>query len=153
MTSVGIDIGFINLGLCVLPLHDLRTPILWRREQIFHGGGKPTEEQLFHCIFKWCLRNAAILKQAKVIAIESQMQARFKIMNTVIRTLYPEPTVLVHPRTLIAAFGLRHQREGKKQDTILWCNLLFDRKLPATGKVDDMADAALMALYAAEQLD
>lgn len=149
MTTVGIDMGYRNLGLCVIPLGNLRRPIVWRCEPVFEGRGKPSEEQLFRAIYAWCLAKKPLLDQAMHIAIESQMQARFKVMNTVIRTLYPHKTVVVHPFTMAAHFDLRHRRPLKKIDAICWCRVLFDVPLPQ-GKQDDVADAALLALMATE---
>lgn len=153
LTAIGIDIGYANCGVCVLPLDDPSRPLYWARERVYHGRGRPTEDQLWRACYEWCMKNKGRLDSAAVIAIEAQMQAKFKVMNCVIRTLYPHTTIVVHPFTLCSAYDLRRTREAKKEDAICWCGVLFAVPLPDDGKQDDMADAALMALYAAESLD
>lgn len=153
LTAIGIDIGYANCGVCVLPLDDPTRPLYWARERVFHGRGRPTEEQLWRACYVWCMKNKARFDSAAVIAIESQIQAKFKVMNCVIRTLYAQTTIMVHPFTLCSYFDLRRQRAGKKDDAICWCRVSFAVPLPADGKQDDMADAALMALYAVEKMD
>lgn len=148
MTTIGIDIGYRNLGFAVISLINPRRPILWGCEPVITKAGKPSEDDLFRAILAWCKRRRPLLDQATHITIEAQMQARFKIMNTVIRTLYPGKTLVVHPFTMAACYGLRHKRAEKKIDTMCWCRVLFDVPLPQ-GKQDDVADAALLALMGA----
>lgn len=151
MTTIGIDMGYRNLGFAVLRLDNPRVPVYWACEPLPLRPGKPSESDLFHAIYAWCRLKKPLLDQAMHIAIESQMQARFKIMNTVIRTLYPVKTVVIHPFTMTAHYNLRSTRIRKKQDALCWCRVLFDVALPH-GKQDDVADAALLALMAAETL-
>jgi hypothetical protein len=153
LTAIGIDIGYANCGVCVLPLDDPRRPLYWARERVFFGKGRPSEDQLWHACYAWCIKNKARLDSAAVIAIESQMRAKFKVMNCVIRTLHPQTTIVVHPFTLCSYYDLRRRRVEKKTDAICWCRVCFDVPLPPDAKQDDMADAALMALYAAETLE
>lgn len=150
-TVIGIDPGYANFAFAVIPLHNVRQIVVWKRERLWSGDGKPSENTLFWAMLAWCRRNTALLEQATAIVIESQMQPRFKIMNTVVRTLYPDKTLVVHPNVVTAHYDMINVRSTKKQQAICWCRLLFDRKIPG-GKADDMADAALMARMVADDI-
>ena len=144
---LGIDPGYRNFATCVLLAANPRVPMLWKNEDIFPASGKASEEDIFRITIHWCTANKQLLDSVSLIVIESQMQARFKIMTTVIRSIYAHKTVLVSPNRMTAHYGLTNKRAQKKLEAICWCNVFFDTKIPRVhGKCDDMADAALLAL-------
>ena len=124
---------------------------MWVREAVFKGRGNPSSDDLFWAAYNWALAHQHTLALADTIVLERQMQARFKIMNNVIRTLYPHKTVLVSPRTISAHFNMPLRRKEKKIATVAYCRLCFDIPIPDDAKQDDMADAALLALYQIEK--
>lgn len=145
---IGIDMGYANLGVCILDTADLTIPTYWANERIWFGRGKPTENELFWAMHAWCQRHIHLLYDADLIVLERQMQARFKIMNTVIRTLHPRKTRVVSPNSVTSHFKFTNKREIKKAQAVTKCRELFPAFEWPGGKLDDMADAALLAKYA-----
>ena len=149
MIVLGIDPGYRNFATAVVSSLNPRFPTHWRNEDIFPRKGRPSEDDIFRISLAWVRRNRALLENVTLIVIERQMQARFKIMTTVIRSIYPEKTILVTPNQMTAHYGLTNQRDQKKIEAVCWCRVLFDRAVPAhPTKQDDLADAALLALMA-----
>lgn len=145
---LAIDMGFANLAYCMVGSNARRAPLAWHCERIWDGQGKPTGDNLFWAIHNWVYAHRDLLIEADAIVLERQMQARFKCMNTVVRTLYPFKTELVSPLTIQRLFKLPKGRDAKKRDAVKQCAKLFDTPIPEIGfKKDDMADAALMALW------
>lgn len=150
MIVLAIDPGYRNFATAVVSSFNPRHPTHWRNEDIFPRSGRASEEDIFRITVVWCRRHRSLLENVTLIVIERQMQARFKIMTTVIRSMYPEKTVLVTPNQVTAHFGLTNLRAQKKEEAVCWCRVLFDRAVPGADKQDDLADAALMALMALE---
>lgn len=143
---VGIDMGYVNLGVCALT-RDYQQPQQWFVRRIWGGAGTPTEEALFWAIRSWCASNSELLENADRIVLEKQMRAKFKVMNTVIRALYPDKTIVVAPQTVGAHFKLTNKRAVKKREAIELCAKFWPQHPLPDGKQDDMADAALLAKY------
>jgi Holliday junction resolvasome RuvABC endonuclease subunit len=146
MIVLGIDPGYRNFATAVVSSANPRSPSHWKNEDIYPASGRASEDDIFWITIAWCDSHRTLLENVTLIVIESQMQARFKIMTTVIRSQYPHKTVLVSPNQMTAHYGLTNKRAEKKQQAMCWCNVLFDRAIPAADKQDDLADAALLAL-------
>ena len=145
---IGIDVGFANLACCGLD-GDWRKPVFWTNERILEG--KYSEERLWQATYAWCMKMKDIFKAASMIVLERQIDDRFKVMNTVIRTLHPTLAVVVSPATIGAKFGLRRNRKEKKEDAIkLVGNKL---RIADVRKKDDLADAFLLAFWGFQKLE
>lgn len=141
---VAIDAGFRNLGVVAIRDGNWRQPAYWSRESLTHLK-KPTEEALYHATYDWCQKHALLLDGADQIVLERQMHKKFVVINTVIRTLHHEKTVVVGPTTVGAFHRLPSTRAEKKlAGTAL---VKQNVAIPLEGKQDDMADAMLMALW------
>lgn len=149
---IGIDAGFANHACCALD-YDWRRPVRWTNERIMEG--KYTEEKLWQATFKWCQANREMLEQASMIVLERQIEAPFKMMNTMIRTLHPHTAVIVSPATVGKRFGLSKTRKEKKEDAVnlVTKNLIAYSGMPKSKKKDDLADSYLLALWGLEKLE
>ena len=146
-----IDMGYRNMGFCVLDRTSLTKPVLLSCTDLLPNvRGTPDRRQLFHAIYDWARQNKSILDQCDTIVLETQKSAKFKCMNTVIMSLYPDRYHLLHPFSLCAAYQLPRTRKEKKAATIKLVNARMAEPLIGA-KQDDMADAALMALWAVEK--
>lgn len=149
---VGIDAGFRNFAWCAVDNEDWRSPQQWNAEDLWpprKGRSKvPDKTDCVNITVHWARRNKAMLDAADEIVLENQMRTPFIIINAVIQALYPEKTTVVHPTTVGAFWRLPRTRELKKE-----AGVEVVKKNGATlmrangGKLDDLADAWLMAVY------
>jgi hypothetical protein len=147
-TVIGIDVGYANLACCSLDAN-WSSPIRWTNERILEG--KYTEEKLWSVTYQWCRENREFLGEASMIVLERQIEAPFKMMNTVIRTLYPNTAVVISPKTISAKYGRSHTRKEKKQEAVELVSK--NVMLPRAKKKDDLADSYLLALWGLQQLE
>jgi hypothetical protein len=146
---VGIDVGWANLGSCALDLgRGWEDPIMWKNERILEG--KMTEDLLREATFQWCKSNEETLQSATAIVLERQHQPPLRIMTAIIWTLYREKTRFVAPQTVGKRYGLRRIRKEKKQDAVALVKKNMRTRMPRQRKVDDLADAFLLAFFGFE---
>lgn len=146
-----IDVGLRNFAWCTLNPHeilahdnvDLWAPALGRRR-------KPTRTDLVKIARDWCEQHAALLSSSDRIVLENQIREPYIVLNTVIQTLYYNKTVVAHPMTVGAHFGLPHKRLAKKARGIEVA-VANGVALPE-GKQDDLADAWLMARWGLDMM-
>lgn len=141
---VAIDAGYANFA-CVHINGDWRRPLRLTNERLLEGPFN--EEALFEATYQWCQQNKAMLESCDAIVLERQMEKKFAVINTVIRTLHHDKTEERNPRSVGARFGLDvNDRPRKKRQAVE----LVKRNVPMLsrkkGKKDDMADAFLLAI-------
>jgi Holliday junction resolvasome RuvABC endonuclease subunit len=141
---VGIDVGYRNLGMAVVRDGDWQRPVFWQVENLLPGK-KYSEEALYQATRNWCVKYAYFLGEAKAIVLERQMTQKFAVMNTVIRTLYHDKTIVVHPSTVGALHKLPSTRAEKKKAAVQLVN--SNVPIPAASKQDDLADAMLLVTW------
>jgi len=143
---VGIDVGYRNLAICALR-SNAPVPELWSVSDIV-GREKATRLTLHRAMMKWCKEHEAVLTEASLIVLETQQKALFQNLNTVVMTLYPHKFRLLHPFTLCAHYQLPRTRAAKKAETTRRVKAAFPGAMPTTQtKIDDLADAALFAMW------
>lgn len=145
---IGIDVGWANLGTCSIGA-DWKKPVRWTNQRIMEGIYK--EDALWQATINWCKENAEEFDAADLIVLERQHEPPLRMMNTVIRTLYPSTTVIVSPKTIAAKFKLSHIRKQKKQDAVKL--VAKNLRIPDGKKQDDLADAFLLAIWGCEQVE
>lgn len=149
---VAIDVGYRNFAVCAVDTHHWDDPHHFVAEDLWPRRVDrkvvPTRDDCVEIALLWMQRNRALLQAADAIVLESQMRVPFVIMNTVIQAAYFDKTHVVHPQTVGAFWRLPRTRELKKAAGVRTA-LLNDVPLVRAngGKLDDMADAWLMAVY------
>jgi hypothetical protein len=141
---VGIDVGYRNLGMAVVRDGDWARPVYWQVENLLPGK-KYSEEALYQATRAWCRKYAYFLDEAKAIVLERQMTQKFAVMNTVIRTLYHDKTIVAHPATVGALHRLPSTRAEKKRAAVGLVN--GNVPVPKAAKQDDLADAMLLVTW------
>lgn len=145
-----IDVGLRNFAWCVADTQEFRHPVhwevldLWRPEP--NRRRHPTRDQIVRLIVEWCRANHNLLSTCDTIVLENQLREPYTSMNTVIHALYLERVVVCHPMRVGAFWKLPKTRDLKKAAgiaTVLANGVL----LPPAPKLDDLADAWLMATY------
>lgn len=139
---IGIDAGYANFAWVAIKDGNWRSPERWCNQRLIT---KYSEEALFEATYHWCQVNKQLLDSATAIVLERQIEKKFAVMNTVIRTLYFDKTTVVCPQTISANFDLPRTRAEKKKESIALVKTMGCR-LPAVKKKDDLADAMLLAI-------
>lgn len=147
---IGIDVGYRNLAICALRAGEAQ-PCLWRVDDIL-GHLKADRLTLHHAMLRWCKVHEALLQEAQLIVLETQRKATFSNLNTVIMTLYPLKSRELHPFSLCAAFALPRTRAEKKKATIARVARSYAIPVDQQAKIDDLADAALFAIWGHQTL-
>ncbi len=149
---VAIDAGYRNLAVCNVDNTDWQQPAHWVAEDLWkpRKGRRsvPTNNDCVEQATYWVRANKKMLDEADAIVLENQMRDRFIIINTVIQSHYLEKTFVVHPMTVAAFWKLPKTRELKKEaaiEVVKRNGVEITRKGGA--KLDDLADAWLMAVY------
>ena len=153
MIVLAIDPGLRNLAYCLLQDGNVRE---LHKTDIF--GGAPIQSTFaFDAISSFCDRIQALFDMADIVVIERQfVDSKIKlssclcIVQTVVQCRAYRKHILVHAGTIKKVYGTH--RENHRQNKIAAVQkaselnpLLFSGM---GGKVDDLADAYLLALYA-----
>ncbi len=150
-----IDVGYRNMAFCVVDNNNWRKPLVWQKVDLWAPAagrrGVPTKDDVLRITHDWCRANWKLLRACDAIVLENQLRTPFIIMNTVIQALFLSRTTVVHPMTVASFFKLPKTRAEKKVAGILAVGAYaeIDTK---SGKVDDLADAWLMATWKLVQL-
>ena len=149
---VAIDAGYRNFAVCAADNTDWQQPRTWYTEDLWKKRpGRRTEPDKNDCVeiaLLWCKRNKRILDAADAIVLENQMRTPYIIINATIQALYFAKCTVVHPMSVAAFWQLPKTRELKKAAgvAVVQANgAVLSRA--NEGKLDDMADAWLMAVY------
>ncbi len=147
-----IDVGYRNFAYCVVDNLNWKTPVhignidLWSDEP--NRRRQPTKEDCVEITVKWIAANKAMLKDCDVIILENQLRTSFIIMNAVIHALCFSKTKVIHPMTVASFWKLPKTRIKKKPAGVAVAQangVVFGKK---HYKLDDLADAWLMAVHA-----
>lgn len=141
-----VDAGYRNFAWCVVDSNNWRTPLRWVNEELWQHDFKPNNDDIVHVTVQWCRRNKALLDQCDVIILEKQMRDRFLIMNACIHALFFGKVQSVDPRTIGAHYKLPRKRAEKKPAGVAVARS-YGVEFPVAYKLDDYADAWLMATY------
>ena len=153
MKILAIDPGLRNLALCVM---DNGMVEQIRRVDIF-GGATIRSCDAFEAISSFCDRNQSLFDSVELVVIERQFfDSKIKlstclcIIQTVLQCRALKNHTLVHAATIKKCFGTHaHSHRTNKQAAVQKaCEidpLLFQE---TSGKLDDLADAYLLAVYA-----
>ena len=149
----GLDAGTRNLGFCVIETPDVQNPIVWMHVDLFprrRDKGKPTSVEIVTATVHWLRGHRALLESCDVIVLENQMRTPFEILNAVVSAHYLEKVEVLNPRTVGRFWGLPSQRAPKKKAGVS-CVAQNGCQFPPVRnkKYDDVADAWLLAVYAA----
>ncbi len=145
-----IDAGTRNFAFCIVDSVNWRQPLHWQKVDLWapQVGRRltPTKDDIVCITREWCRTNWSILRECDHIVLENQLRTPFIIMNTVIQTLFFNTCSVIHPMTVAAFFKLPKTRAEKKLAgvAVVGRYTQIDKKL---GKVDDLADAWLMAVH------
>lgn len=139
---IAIDAGYANFAWVAIKNGNWRSPERWSKQRLIT---KFSEEALFAATYRWCQVNKELLDRATAIVLERQIEKKFAVMNTVIRTLYFDKTVVISPQTISASFNLPRTRAEKKKASVSLVKKMGCR-VPAVKKQDDLADAMLLAV-------
>jgi len=148
---LAIDAGTRNFAYCMIDTTNWRKPLLWQHEMLWRGTGKPSRREIVRMTREWAQKHQDDLRRCDVIALERQMRDNFIIMNTVIETLYFDKTVTYHPTAVGHWWKQPRRREEKKAEGIVRVRELSHGFPVNSGKIDDLADAWLLAVYALVQ--
>jgi hypothetical protein len=152
MRILAIDPGLRNLAFCMLDSHG--RIVKMGREDIFQGR-EISVSGAYEAIAGWCDRNRELLDSADKVVIERQfcnekfsLSACLLIVQTTLQANTHGKFVLVHAMSVKRHFGIpvgKHhfnKREATKRAMSMCQDI---RELG--GKVDDIADAFLLAKY------
>lgn len=146
--------GYANFAFCIVDTDNVEMPLLWEKRRLWHGRGKPTANDCYRAVMDWCKKYSKMLAMCDCIVLEQQMRAHFQVMNTAVRALYDAKAQVVSPKTIASYYKLPLKREAKKAATIALIRKRFGEHaapLDEHKKNDDLADAALLALYACDK--
>ena len=152
MRVLGIDPGLRNLAFCVLDAKG--EAVCTGKEDIF-AGREITVDGTYDAIVGWCDRNAAMLDDADVVVIERQFcNSKFKlsacllIMQTVLQTRSHGRCVLLHAMAVKRFYNTHAGKHAANKRAAVKRALVLVPELSLTkGKLDDIADALLLAKY------
>ncbi len=145
-----IDAGYRNFAYCVVDNNNWRQPLVWNKVDLWAPAagkrGVPTKDDLVRITHEWCRSNWKLLRGCDCIILENQLRVPFIIINTVIQALFFNKCSVVHPMTVAAFFKLPKTRAEKKVAGVLTVGA-YAQIDTQRGKVDDLADAWLMAVW------
>ena len=147
MHVLGIDPGYVNFSYCEIDSENAHVARTWVVERIVHPRVEANEDTVFAATYQWCIDHLELLERVDRIVIEKQRRPIFKIMVAVIRTLWVNKVVLVHPFTLCSVFKLPRTRDAKKRATITFVAEYMLTPFPDHHKEDDLADSCMLALW------
>lgn len=149
-TVLAIDVGFRNLGYCLVDSVCWQTPLAWGKADLWGWGPEkrrtPTKEQIVEITVQWVQDNQNLFAQADAVILENQMRTPFIIMNAVIHALHVRRVKVAHPMKVGSFWGLPKTRTQKKEAGIAVCRR-NGATFPPNTKLDDLADAWLMAVW------
>lgn len=140
-----IDAGYRNFAWCVVDGNNWRSPLYWVNEELWPHDFKPNNDDIVQVTVQWCQRNKAMLDQCDHIVLERQMRDRFLVMNAVIHALFFGKVQSVSPQGIGAYYRLPRKRPAKKHAGVAYARKFA--QFPAGEKIDDLADAWLMATW------
>ena len=147
MKIIGFDAGYRNFAWVV---YEDGVMTSYNLLDMWPQGGRFTLDNMIHVTRMWVLSHRALLNSADYLVLERQMKKKFCVQNAIIRTLYDDKCILVHPLVLSNYFGLPKQRQAKKAATI---EFVRSAGYDGAGACTHRADAAAMILYALCQVD
>lgn len=149
---LAIDMGTRNFAWCVVDNNNWKSPIAWYCEDLITRSGlngkKPTRHDYVTMAYRWVERNRQLIDTCDVVALERQMRTPFIIMNATITALCYGRVQELHPVTVGNFWQLPRDRLRKKPAGVSVCQRNTERDFPPGVKVDDLADAWMMAVYA-----
>jgi Holliday junction resolvasome RuvABC endonuclease subunit len=153
MKVLAIDPGMRNLAFVFT---DGGLVCTARRVDIFDGL-PINKDTCFHHINVWCAANANLFHEADVVVIEKQfmdgkvvLSSCLLIVQTVLQMWAREKCLLVHAMTVKKYYGTnRGSHPLNKRASVEMAKSLWPGLCEIKEKVDDIADAYLLAHFAA----
>jgi len=158
MYVVAVDVGIVNIGLCVYS-HDLTKIVFWSNVPLLAGGAYSPMHNVKY-VRDFVYRYNMYFDNADAVIVERQMRGNMRIIEAVLQSLHYSKCIVVSPRAVKRHYDLSTQTyQGNKLKAVQWAERFvrnnagaFDT--PATThnwqvskKKDDMADSLLLVLY------
>lgn len=154
---VAIDVGVINLGICVLAVETGQV-CHWASEALVSGGRYAPARNVEYVV-AFVEKHRDFFENAQCVLVERQMRVNMRIIESVVQALHYDKCIVVSPRLVKMHFGLsRGNYRLNKQAAVQYMQSfvqsapdlfepgLVEAALGST-KQDDLADALLMLLY------
>ena len=154
---IAIDVGIVNVGLCVYNTRTRRV-VLWDCVPLARTG-KFIPSRIVELVREFMRRYAVYFDDALKVLVERQMRCNMRIIEAVLEALNPDRCLVIHPRSIKAHYDLRGKdyRENKRK-AVEWARdyVVDNTELFAphalelfakSKKQDDLADALLLLLY------
>lgn len=164
MYCCGIDPGLRNFALCIVQDEPFEIVYL-ERVNLFDVDGRAASldnKLTTHFCNEYFKRHENVFRKVGVTVVENQMQRSMLAVQYSIETLFQRwgSAISIHPSTVKAYFGTRKNEYGaNKRAAIERCQTILDGEnlkrfneyAADQTKADDVADAVLLAIYAARQ--
>ncbi|KAL3929337.1 MAG: hypothetical protein SGPRY_002004 [Prymnesium sp.] len=99
---IAIDVGFINLGLCIFDVRSKKI-VLW---DCVNLADKYMPSKPVKCILQFVKRYEFYFKDAKKVLIEKQMRCNMRIIESVLHALFYDICIVILPRFVIMHYKL-----------------------------------------------
>lgn len=149
---LAIDAGSRNFAYAMVDSENWRSAGVfpWERVDLWAPKAgrrkKPTKQDMIDITVDWLKRNDELVQQADLVVLEQQIRVPYIVQNAVINTYCYDKCRQVSPMTVAAAFQLPKTRAEKKEAAVRTTEDFL--RAPLLGeKVDDLADAYLLALW------
>ena len=164
MYCCGIDPGLRNFAICIVKDEPFEIVYL-ERVNLFDVDGHVVRldpKLTTHFCNKYFQLHEDVFRNVGVTVVENQMQRSMLAVQYSIETLFQRygSAISIHPSTVKAYFGTRkNEYAANKRAAIERCQSLlsgvnlkrFNDYIADQPKADDVADALLLAIYAARQ--
>jgi len=160
MIIVGIDPGIRNLGFAIYDT-EAKCFSAFGKIDLTENVDKKMKTKYAHMVKNVIDSRSDVFGEFDQIVIEIQMVAKFKTITTAFQCFFWEKSHLISPRAVRCHFGIStgNYKLNKKASIDIFHTLPISREnidlflsFPDKKK-DDVADAALLALYYAQKME
>ena len=155
---IAIDVGIVNLGLCVYNT-DTEKIVLWDCVPLRSSGGKYYPCKNVEYVREFMRRYADYFDDARKVLVERQMRCNMRIIEAVFEALNHDRCLVIHPRSIKAHYKLsgKDYRDNKAK-AVEWARAYVQdhadlfaphatERFASGKKQDDLADALLLLIY------
>lgn len=153
---VAIDVGIMNLGLCVFDFNTGQV-VHWDRVTLCHGRYVPANNVQY--IRDFIRRNEHFFSHLYVLLIERQIRCNMRIVEAVLQALFFDRTIVISARSIKVHFGISTKNyRSNKAKAVEWARIFMNANPTAfrpgvtvvfddASKRDDLADSLLLLMY------
>ena len=155
--AIAIDVGIMNLGICVFDFVTGQI-VHWDRVSLCTGGRYMPSRNVEY-VRDFLAKHDYYFQRCFVLLVERQIRCNMRIVEAILQTLFYERCIIVSARSIKVHFGISTKAyRTNKQKAVEWAKAcmaanpqLFapgvDMVFQDTSKRDDLADSLLICMY------